>query len=68
MTNKGKNIYEEKALIKILAFWWWNICKRTTNFGFKTWKKFWSSPLGKECNLTGLEKTKFLIRCTIKKR
>jgi len=68
MENKKKNIYEEKALKKLLAFWWWNMCKRTTNFGFKTWKKFYSSILSKEGNLSAIEKTKFLIKCTVKKK
>jgi len=46
-TNRGKKIFEEGALKKVVANRWLHVCKNNTKLGLSAWKKFWRSDLSK---------------------
>lgn len=65
--NDKAKIYPEPSFSKILGKRWFKLCQASTNLGHVPWKQFWSSPLASNFELDWKQKTKFGLKCVIKK-
>jgi len=68
MANKKNNIYNEKELLKVLAYRWWMSCKYASTHGLIAWERFWNSPLSKHNTLSHRDKIKFFLKALSGKR
>jgi len=65
--NKHTKIYSEKSLTKAICDRWFAVCYYSTNLGFWSWKKYWSSPLKKNISKLNVGRVlRFIIKCLLK--
>jgi len=65
--NTKKRTYDKKTFQRYLATLWFNICVGATKHGIWTWKKFHSSPISKNIQMSFFQKKKFLIKCLLRR-
>jgi glycosyltransferase involved in cell wall biosynthesis len=66
-TNSDRQVYEDHAFAKEIAFRWWKVCKNLFPLGLRAFNAYWRSPLSKEIALSWTQKFIFFSRCLLKK-
>jgi glycosyltransferase involved in cell wall biosynthesis len=63
--NKRKNVYDNVALVKVIAQIWTSHCIIGTKIGIRSWNLFYHSRLSDYISLTKMQKIKYLTACMV---
>ena len=66
--NKEKNFFKKDIFNEMLSVKWHIVCKHATGLGLWTWKTFHNSPLRNYKVVDMIERSKFFIKCLIKRK